>query len=218
MNNGENWSAEICRAAEKAIGYKFRDRGLLIKAFTHSSYTNIGGEESYERLEFLGDTLVDFVASEMLYREYPKATEGELTNLRKQYVSKDALTPVSRRMGLMQFVRYSGAGENNLGKKVASDLFEAVTAAIYLDGGLEAAISFVKRHLAFTEIIDYKTRLQEFVAGKEHEKSKVTYQTSKEAPFFSTVTALGVSAQGAGDNKQAAEVAAAKNLLEKLQK
>ena len=150
----------------------------------------------------------------MLYREYPKATEGELTNLRKQYVSKDALTPVSMRMGLMRFVRYSGAGENNLGKKTASDLFEAVTAAIYLDGGLEEAISFVKRHLAFTEIIDYKTRLQEFVANK----GKVDYQTSKEAPFVSTVTALGVTAQGEGDNKQAAEVSAAKHLLEKLQK
>ena len=146
MNNGEDWSESTYAEAQAAIGYSFRDRELLKTCFTHSTYANNCGGESNERLEWLGDAVLGLVVSDMLYRDAAGETEGGLTNRRKQYVSEEALTPITERLGLMKFLRYSG-GEQNLKGKPASDLFESVVGALYLDGGYTEAKRFLDRNL-----------------------------------------------------------------------
>lgn len=217
MNNGENWSAETYRAAERAIGYEFRDRELLITCFTHKSYANAFGGEHNERLEFLGDAVLGLVVSDMLYRDHLKSDEGELTNRRKQYVSKDALTPIAEKLALMQYLRLSG-GKENLGAKTPSSLFEAVVAGIYLDGGLKEAEKFLSRHLEIAAVIDYKTALQEYVQARSKRAPEYFDERETETGFVCGVRALGKTAEGEGTSKKAAQVSAAKQLLEKLQK
>ena len=209
MNNGEDWSKETYAQAEAAIGYTFRDKELLKTCFTHSTYSNNCGGESNERLEWLGDAVLDLVVSDMLYREGGES-EGKLTNRRKQYVSEEALTPISEKLGLMRFLRRSG-GHDNLKGKTASSLFEAIVGGIYLDGGFAQARRFLQEHLAFSEIIDYKTLLQEFVQARTKDLPK--YDTWEEdGVHLSTVTALGRSGFGRGASHKSAEAAAAKSL------
>ena len=217
MNNGENWSAETYRAAEKAIGYKFHDKELLLTCFTHKTYANAFGGEHNERLEFLGDAVLGLVVSDMLYRDHLKADEGDLTNRRKQYVSKDALTPIAEKLDLMQYLRLSG-GKENLGAKTPSSLFEAVVAGIYLDGGLKEAETFLTAHLEFAAVIDYKTVLQEYVQARSKRAPEYFDERETEGGYESSVRALGKVAKGEGASKKAAEVAAAKQLLELFQK
>ncbi len=213
MNNCETWTEETYKSAEDALSYHFSDRNLLLTAFTHSTYAEYSGEESNERLEFLGDAVLQLVVTEFLVAKR-KEDEGTLTNLRKQYVSGDALSPVTERMGLMRFLRYSG-GENNLKGKPRSSLFEAVAGAIYLDGGLGAAKAFLSRNLEFKRIVDYKTMLQEYV--QDRTKSTPVYVTEgDQGNYESTVSALGKSAAGRGESKKAAEKQAAKNLYDIL--
>ena len=202
------WTEETARAAQDAIGYTFSDRSLLYTCFTHASCA-AGGEESNERLEFLGDAVLELIVTERLYRDVG-AREGVLTELRKRYVSKEALLCVERRIGLMRFLRYMG-GEDALRGKTASNLVEAVIGALYLDGGMAAAQAFVARTFEETEIANYKTALQEYVQKIAHETP--VYETSAYAGgYASTVCALGVRAAGTGANKKAAETDAAKNL------
>ena len=213
--NGENWTEKEFGEAERVIGYRFRDRSLLLTAFTHSSYAAATGAESNERLEFLGDAVLQLVVTEMLIRRSSE-DEGALTELRKQYVSRTALDGAEERTGLMRFLRYFGS-ESNVGGKTRSNLFEAVAGAVYLDGGLEAARQFLKEHLLRIETENYKTILQEYV--QERENKTPVYRTQEaEEGFFCKVTALGVSAEGAGSSKKAAETAAAKALYGKFNK
>lgn len=217
MNNGENWHGETYAAVEETIGYRFHDRNLLIACFTHSSYRNNVDKsaEDNERLEFLGDAVLQLAVSDMLYREN-RANEGRLTDLRRQYVSRDALTPAAERLSLMQFLRRSGE-EENLGAKAASSLFEAVVAGIYLDGGMDAVKEFLGRTLTFTEIKDYKSRLQELV--QERAKVTPTYETKQDGDeFVSRVCALGAEAFGRGESKKSAETKAARELWKLLSK
>ena len=120
--------------AERALGYAFRDKALLHVCFTHAS---VAGEESNERLEFLGDAVLELYVTEKLYRD-SGAREGELTELRKRFVSREALSAAEARLGLVRFLRYAG-GEDALRGKTASNLYEAAVGAIYLDGGYAAA-------------------------------------------------------------------------------
>lgn len=129
------------QAVESLIGYSFSDKNLLLTAFTHSTYANEKGVESNERLEFLGDALVDFVTGESFYKEYPKFPEGKLTALRKKAVCRDALSEAKGMSDLCPFLRISKNVEIN--PKIRADLFESVVAAIYLDGGFERAKAFV---------------------------------------------------------------------------
>ena len=152
--------AEYC-AIEQTVGYTFRDKKLLLTAFTHSSLAKAEGERDNERLEFLGDAVLELVVTEMLFLS-SRADEGKLTELRKQYVSQPALEQAEARLGLMQYLRYTG-GENNIAGKTRSNLFEAVAGAIYLDGGLDAARKFLLANLVEIESENYKTLLQEYV-------------------------------------------------------
>ena len=217
MNNGENWSAETYRAAERAIGYQFHDHELLITCFTHKSYANAFGGEHNERLEFLGDAVLGLVVSDMLFRGHSNADEGDLTNRRKQYVSKDALTPIAEKLDLMRYLRISG-GKENLGAKTPSSLFEAVVAGIYLDGGLKEAEKFLSAHLKFAAMIDYKTALQEYVQARSKATPEYFDERETAGGYVCSVRALGKTAEGEGASKKAASASAAKRLLELLQK
>ncbi len=212
MRNGEDWSARTRREAEDAIGYTFSDVELLKACFTHKSYSNVHAKESHnERLEFLGDAVLGLCVSEQLFKSISDE-EGELTSRRKNYVSRTALEKACKAAGLMRFLRYSG-GENNVGGKTPSNLFEAVIAGIYLDGGLTQAKAFIDRFLTETRLENYKSLLQEWVQGRHG--SSPTYQNEEaKGGFLCTVTALGRSGKGKGESKQAAEQVAAKQLYE----
>ena len=151
MHNGEDFTKEILLAAEKSIGYTFKDKELLKTCFTHSTYSNMlkvkSGEEveHNKRLEWLGDAVLQLYVSDKLYHE-TNATVGELTPLRQTYVSEEALTPNEKKLELTQFMRHSG-GKDNVEGKTLSNLFEAVIGALYLDGGYEEAERFLAKHL-----------------------------------------------------------------------
>src|SRR5437868_13964630 len=130
-------------------GYRFTDLALLENALTHSSYLHEHPEEDardFERLEFLGDAVVDLVVGEELYRRFPDATEGELTALRAALVSSAALAEVGRRLGLTDRARL-GRGEEETGGRgragLSASLYESVVGAGYLEGGPDAATAFV---------------------------------------------------------------------------
>ncbi len=215
MRSGEDWTEETYAAAEEAIGYAFSDRELLKTCFTHSTYTEAFGGENNERLEFLGDAVLQLAVTETLF-ERSGADEGKLTARRQHLVSESALTETERRAGFMRFLRYSG-GEHNIEGKTASNLVEAIVAGIYRDsGGLREVKAFLKRFLVETgQEKDPKTRLQEYV----QEVAKTTpnyFSCEREGRYESTVCALGQKAHGSGTSKKAAEMAAADALYGKL--
>ena len=140
---------------ENIIGYVFRDKGLLTTALTHSAYANERGETSYERLEYLGDALVDFVTAESMFLSYPNYGEGKLTGLRKKAVCREALAEARGMEQLSRHVKVNTATQ--VSSKIKADVFESVTAAIYLDGGFDEAKAFVLRSLdVLAESLDKK--------------------------------------------------------------
>jgi len=134
---------------EERIGYRFQDRGLLKQALTHSSFTNeqkINKTEDYERLEFLGDAVLEMVSSQFLFHTYPQLSEGELTKMRASLVCEPALAFCARDIELGKFIRL-GKGEELSGgrerESITSDVMEAVIGAIFLDGGIEKAKEYI---------------------------------------------------------------------------
>jgi ribonuclease-3 len=170
---------------ERAIGYRFRDRGLLEHALTHRSRVHedaSGGVFDNESLEFLGDSILGFVVADMLFREFPQHNEGQKSKLKASLVSASALARLGGRINLGGYL-ILGRGEEKTGgrRKLAliADSYEALIAAIYLDGGLDPARAFVERQFAeliaearrtgaeaaFTE--DYKSALQEWLQSRD---------------------------------------------------
>ena len=140
---------------ERSLGYTFRDPSLLVTALTHRSHSHEqdrGDDRDYERLEFLGDALLGFLVAEWLFEDDPVNPEGVLSRRRQTVVRTETLAAISRRLGLGGAIRL-GRGEELSGGRVKpallADLFEAVLAAIYLDGGVDPARTFVVTHLAF---------------------------------------------------------------------
>ena len=211
---------QILLALEKKLGYSFKNKRLLEEAFTHSTYAHLHGGKDNERLEFLGDTVLQFVVTEYLYAKHETATEGELTELRAGLVCERSLLEVVEKLSLAQYLRIEGSLSNG-GKKTVSSLYETVVGAIYLDGGLDKAGTFIKKTLlnAVEEkpnTKDAKTRLQEYLQSigapmPEYE----TQQSGKDnAPtFHCTVRAQGKTAFGEGKSKKSAEKQAAEKLL-----
>ena len=214
-------------ALQGAIGYTFRDEGLLLRALMHSSYAHERKPlaESNERLEFLGDSVLGFLAAEYFYANRPHKTEGELTKMRAAAVCEPALYAYARKIGLGEALLL-GRGEAATGgskrPSMVADAFEALLAAMYLDGGIEPCRAFVLRFLqedaARPAMEDSKTELQQIVQqspeesvhyvlvdeqGPDHEKCFVV-----EVRLHSNV--LGV---GRGRSKKLAEQAAAKEAL-----
>ena len=162
---------------QKRIGYHFKNIALLKRALTHSSYMNeqrINKSGDYERLEFLGDAVLELVSSEFLFHEHPEVPEGELTKMRASMVCEPSLAFCARDIELGNFILL-GKGEENTGGRgrdsITSDVMEAVTGAIYLDGGMEPAKAFIHRFiLSDLEdkqlFYDSKSNLQELIQGK----------------------------------------------------
>lgn len=162
---------------EERIGYRFQDIGLLKQALTHSSYTNeqkIKRTANYERLEFLGDAVLELVSSEFLFHGHKEMPEGELTKTRASMVCEPTLAFCARDIELGQFLLL-GKGEESTGGRdrdsITSDAMEAVIGAIYLDGGMEPAKRFIDRFvLSDLEdkklFYDSKTNLQEVIQGR----------------------------------------------------
>lgn len=208
-------------AAERAIGYTFTDKSLLQEAFTHSTYAHLHGGKDNERLEYLGDAVLQFLVTEWQYKTFPTAAEGTLTAERQKLVCADALDSAVKTLGLQRFLQVEG-GKSNVGKKTTSSIFEAVLAAIYLDGGMAAAKSFVSRHIlsAMPPSQNPKGDLQEWLQARGEEMPKYTSEKfgKDNAPVFRcTARAMGKTGFGEGKNKKQAEQAAAQTLLAALQ-
>lgn len=165
---------------EKRIGHIFHNKALLKQALTHSSFRNeqkINRRQDYERLEFLGDAVLELTTSDFLYHAYPDMAEGQMTKLRVTYVCEPALAYCAREIELDRFIRLGKGEENTGGRKrdsIISDVMEAVIGAIYLDGGMEEAKAFIHRFiLSDLEnkqlFYDSKTVLQEILQKKNAE-------------------------------------------------
>jgi len=220
----------------KILGYKFKDNLLIITALTHSSYANeTGGKIPYnERLEFLGDSVLGLVVSDYLYRTYKDLSEGELSKIRAGVVSEYSLAQRAREIGLGSYLRL-GKGEDNFGGRdrssVLADAMEAVIGAVYLDGGLDAAKTYVLKQLENTITAqlsgkghqDYKTQLQELL--QRSSSLDITYRiVREEGPdhdkwFTAEVCHGGITIGiGQGKSKKEAEQNAARQALSKLNK
>ena len=217
---------------EKEIGYTFKQKELLKKALTHTSYAYEKGVESNEKLEFLGDSILEFLSSKYLYNNYPKLKEGEMTKVRATVVCEKSLYKIAKKHNFSDFL-YLGKSEKMTGGSerpaILADSVEAVIAAIYLDGGLEKAEMFIIENLkndiaiATTHVgdKDYKTVLQEKL--QEHGDIKILYEiTKEEGPdhdkrFEAQVSVNGkVLAKGKGKSKKEAHMQAAKKALEDM--
>ena len=205
------------------LGYTFDDERLLKEAFTHSTYANAYGGKDNERLEYLGDAVLQLVVTEWQYRADGSASEGELTRERQQLVCEDALYKAVLKLKIKEYLLICGS-HANVGKKTISSLFETVVGAIYLDGGYDEAKRFILKHgvLELQRNTDNpKGVLQEFLQGIGMPTPQ--YECKKEgldnAPvFYCTVTAMGKTAQGKGGSKKQAEQNAAAALMEMLTK
>lgn len=218
MRNGEDWTQREWEKAESILGYKFKDKELLIACFTHSTYSNIHSVKNNERLEFMGDSVIQQYVTEKLYKKYPNKTVKELSAIRQRYVSKEALEAATNRAGLMALLRYSG-GKENIGGKPASDLFEAVVAGLYFDGGMAPVQAFLKKYLSEDDTVNYKTLLQEYVQAKIKQLPKYSKEQEPESgKYRCTVTALGRAGEGTGASIKEAETAAAEALYHILTK
>jgi ribonuclease III len=221
---------------ENELGYQFKNIGLLREALQHSSYVNEQRDpalQDNERLEFLGDAVLDLVITHILMEHFPTTREGDLSRMRATIVNESQLSSVAQRLNLGQYLLL-GRGEalsNGQEKRsILADALEAVIAAVYLDGGLQAGFKVIERQ--FSEIIsqvgdrlaaeDFKSRLQELVqvrfrripdyevmaeSGPDHDKT------------FEVRLSIGdsLTTYGTGKSKKAAEQAAAEVALEKLE-
>ena len=218
-------------ADEEIGGYRFSDPTLLATALTHSSYLHEHPHvemEDFERLEFLGDAVVDLVIGELLYRNHPDATEGELTAMRAQLVSGPPLSHLAQQLGLPERTRL-GRGESETGGRhrvgLGASLYESVLGAIYVDGGFDAAREFVLRTMKDTIVAaaeqprrSPKTVLQEWAQGRGMPLPAyaVSETTGPEhaREFVVDVTVGDMHARGAGRSKREAQESAASALLE----
>ena len=206
---------------EEKIQYRFQNRDLLLTAFTHSTYAHQYGGADNERMEYLGDAVLQLVVTHWQY-ETQTSAEGVLTKERQKLVCEDALLDAVEYLGLGKYLRVVGKVDN-VGRKTVSSLFETLTAAIYLDGGYEAAKEFILSHGLIKEIQEVKNpkgALQEFL--QQRGQSLPTYTCKKEgkdnAPtFYCQAEFKGHSATGTGSSKRAAEQAAAEKLLKALE-
>ena len=214
---------------EDRIGYHFHDISLLKQAVTHSSFTNeqkINKAKHYERLEFLGDAVLELVSSEFLFIRHPEMPEGELTKVRASMVCEPSLAFCARDLELGKFLLL-GKGEDITGGRhrdsIISDAMEAVTGAIFLDGGMEPAKQFIYRFI-LSDIedkqlfYDSKSNLQELIQGKLKKNFHYELRDEKgpehdkifEVEIFMEEESLGI---GQGRTKKAAEQQAAYKAL-----
>lgn len=219
------------KVLQQKLNYKFNNVKLLENALTHSSYANEvrNGLTSNERLEFLGDSVLSIIVADYLFLHYKEIPEGDLTKLRASLVCEKSLCAFSRQLEIGKFLRLGKGEEKGGGRErdsILADAFEAVLAAIYLDGGMEAATKYVLRFV-IPELEDrnkhtfkdYKTALQEIIQRNPEES--VTYILKSESgpdhdKVFEVEVHLNsnVIGSGKGKNKKQAEQMAAKQALQ----
>ncbi|WP_058486327.1 ribonuclease III [Defluviitalea phaphyphila] len=217
---------------EKIIGYTFKNKNLIIEALTHSSYANENRKYNIpnnERLEFLGDAILELIISDFIFHKYPNMPEGELTKLRASIVCEASLANIATKMNYGDFL-YLGKGEELSGGRrrtsILADAFEAVLGAIYLDGKMESAVNFINKVLIPSietikdnnMYMDYKTLLQEKI--QKTSSIPVDYHiVNEKGPdhdklFFVEVRHEGITlGKGEGKSKKEAEQNAAFNAL-----
>jgi ribonuclease-3 len=220
-------------ALENILGYAFEDRDLLVQALCHKSYANEKGwslDEANERLEFLGDSVVELSVTHLIFEDFPDAQEGDLTKLRASIVKGTALAKAAERIGLPEFILLGKGEEVTGGRKkrsILADTFEAVVGALYLDGGFDISRGFVLSVLEFviSDVVekgigDFKSELQELSAKKFG--SIPRYRMTEEGPdhyktFHATVV-VGDKHFGPvpGTSKKEAEQGVARIALKKL--
>jgi ribonuclease III len=212
------------------LQYKFKDMNLILEALRHSSYVNEQKEKDMrdnERLEFLGDAVLNLVIGHILMKRFPDTKEGNLSRMRASLVNESQLANLANRISLGEYILL-GKGEiqtNGRQKKsILSDTFEAIIAAVYLDGGFEASYQMIENHFSpiMEEIsssetdCDYKSKLQEFVQNKNQEIPNyiVIHESGPDhdKTFTVQVTTLDISVQGSGKSKKLAEQDAAKKV------
>lgn len=215
---------------EAAIGYRFHNISLLQNALTHSSYANERWHNSLlsnERLEFLGDSILGMLVAEYLYRNFPDRPEGELTRMRADMVCEKTLAAVANSIHLGDHLLLGHGEEQGGGRtrdSILADAVESVIAASFLDGGMEAALQFIRRFILVQVPVtklhnaDYKTQLQELVQQKRNQV--LSYQLVGESGpdhdkhFDVEVTLNGaVVGSGQGSSKKRAEQDAARNAI-----
>ena len=200
----------------KFLGYEFKNKTLLDRALTHSSLS----EENYERLECLGDSILDFLVGEFFYKRCADG-EGKLTVLRSQYVSENNLVKIFDNLKLERYVKLGKSYQGAISKAIKGDIVEAVLGAIYLDGGLDEARAFINRYFDlenYQNMIDenYKSKLQELVQGNF--KCKMAYHTQATEDGFKSTFYMDEDAiaTGEGKSKLEAEQRAAQKAIKKL--
>lgn len=234
----KKYTVEICEIGEiqEKIGYTFKDEKQLREALTHRSYANEHRHlkiKDNERLEFLGDAILDLIISHYLFEAYPNMPEGDLSKIRASIVCEASLAKVAKAIGLGTYILL-GKGEERTGGRqrvsILADLFEAITGAILVDGGFDEAEAFLRRtliasvaHTAPEDLYtDYKTLLQEYIQ-KESVTPLVYEVTGESGPdhdkdFYVKVyhekSCLG---EGVGKSKKEAEQQAAKVALKAVQ-
>lgn len=215
---------------EEILGYRFNDRGLLTRALTHSSLKNSGNDASYERLEFLGDRVLGLIIAELLIDEFPESAEGKLAPRLASLVSGRTLADVARNLGLAKFILMTdgeAAAGTNERDSVLADCCEAIIGSVYRDGGLDAATTLVRRYwiplLVEVEPRVSKSELQEWVQGRGLPLPRYTVvdrQGPAHAPEFTIELKISTEDPilATGSSKQAAEQAAAAEMLALVQK
>lgn len=217
---------------QKELGYEFKDVNLLKKALTHTSYANENSVESYERLEFLGDAVLQMLTSQYIYKNYPHFPEGKMSRTRANIVCEATLFKIAEKLHLGEYALL-GKGEEATGGRrrpsILADMVEATLAAIYLDGGIDKAREVIFD--AYGHIIeaaatgklnsDYKTALQEKL--QEKGSVKIEYLLIKEdGPPHDKIFTMAVVLEnkilgtGVGKTKQEAQQNAAKTALDKV--
>ena len=217
---------------EQSINYTFQDKNMLKKAFTHTSYAYEHHIESNEKLEFLGDSILEFLSSKYIYANYSNLKEGEMTKVRAEVVCEDSLYLVAQKHHFSDFLYLGKSEELSMGKTkpaILADSVEALIAAIYFDGGLAEAEKFIIENLKDAVekssknvgMKDHKTVLQEKL--QEHGNVHIVYEVintkgpDHDKTFISQVSCDGkILATGEGKTKKQAEMQAAQKALEKL--
>lgn len=221
---------ETIKEFQEKIGYKFKNEKLIIEALSHSSYANECKKQrkNNERLEFLGDSVLSVIVSDYIFEHFKHLPEGELTKLRASLVCEQALFDFSKKINLGKYI-FLGKGEEITGGRerpsIVSDAFEAVIAAIYLDGGMKVASKYVlsfipedvKPH-SVVSFVDYKTALQEIIQKNPEEKVEyvLTDESGPDHDKKFTVNVMlnsNVIGTGIGKSKKSAEQNAAKEAL-----
>ena len=215
---------------EERLGHVFQNRKLLETALTHPSFGGDHHVPHYQRLEFLGDAVLELAVSRYLYFELPEVDEGKLTRIRAALVREESLNRAARRIGLGEFIRLSVGEERSGGREkpsILSDVMEAVLAAVYLDAGFDEAVRIIGMVLGeelrpevLKDHLDAKSRLQELMQrdGRMPSYDYLSMEGPPHAPIFAYRVMDGEQelGRGSGTSKQNAQQAAARDALKRM--